>query len=87
MGQSTPIKIDGHAYDPETIDVLRRVLDDVWAQMNELQRNRLPRSRLAERLLLAAAGGERNAATLRLCALAELRAANPRSDARQRTAS
>lgn len=69
MGQSTPIEIAGHAYDAETVELLRTVLDQVWEQLTELQRNQSPRSLLAERLLRAAARGERDPDILRRWAL------------------
>jgi len=39
--------------------------------LTELQRNELPRSKIAERLLRAAAAGERDRDVLRTCALDE----------------
>ena len=72
MGQSTPINVAGHAYDVQTIDLLRNVLDDVWSVLTESQRNQLPRSMIAELLLSAAAAGERDEAALRIHVLAKL---------------
>jgi hypothetical protein len=85
MGQATPINIAGHGYDADTVDLLRGVLDEVWDQLTESQRNRHPRSVIAERLLRAAASGERDADVLRTYALDELNSATdvPRPGARR----
>jgi hypothetical protein len=69
MGQSTPIEIAGHQYDPETIALMQGVLDEIWAQLTGFQRDQLPRSLIAERLLRAAAAGERGRDALRNHAL------------------
>jgi hypothetical protein len=69
MGQSAPIEIAGHSYSPETIDLLRAVLDETWAQLSPLQQIQLPRSQIAGRLLRAAAEGERDRDILRMRAL------------------
>ena len=69
MAQSKPIAIAGHAYDPETIDLLRAILDETWAKLSPLQQIEFPRSQIAERLLKAAADGERDPDLLRLRAL------------------
>lgn len=66
MVQSTPIEIAGHSFDPDTIALLQSVLDDIWAELTEGQRNRMPRSLIADRLLRAAADGERDRDVLRL---------------------
>jgi hypothetical protein len=62
---SEPISIAGHSYDPQTIDLLRDVLEDGWAKLTEAQRTETPRSLIAQRLLQAAADGERDPALLR----------------------
>jgi hypothetical protein len=69
MGQSTPIEIAGHQYDPDTIALMQGVLDEIWAQLTGFQRDQLPRSLIAERLLRAAAAGERGRDALRTYAL------------------
>ena len=66
MGPSQPLELAGYAYDPETVDLLQKVLDEVWAQLTEMQRKDLPRSLIADRLLRAAATGERNPDLLRI---------------------
>jgi hypothetical protein len=78
MGQSVSVSIAGHAFDTETINLLRSVLDRVWSELPEWQRNGIPRSLIAERLLRAAAGGERDPDVLRSCALGEARSATER---------
>jgi hypothetical protein len=78
MAQSQPIAIAGHAYDPETIDLLRAVLEETWAKLSPQQQDEFPRSRIAERLLNAAADGERDPDALRLRALEGLAAEAPR---------
>jgi hypothetical protein len=62
-------EIPGRTYDPETLDLLRGVLDEVWAKLSKTQRQRLPRSMIAERLLAAAAKGQRDRDLLRSSAL------------------
>lgn len=69
MTQSNQIGIGGHSYDSETLDLLQRVLDGAWAALSPNQQSVLPRSQLAERLLKAAADGERDPVLLRTCAL------------------
>jgi hypothetical protein len=64
MVQSQPIAIAGHTYTPETLDLLRSVLEEAWASLSEFQQTQFPRSQLAERLLKAAAAGERDRSTL-----------------------
>jgi hypothetical protein len=59
----------GATYDPETIELLRAVLDDAWACLLPEQQASISRTLLAERLLRAAARGERDAARLRARAL------------------
>jgi hypothetical protein len=77
MGQSAPIEIAGHSYSPETIDLLRAVLDETWAKLSPLQQTQLPRSKIADRLLKAAAEGERDPDMLRLRALDGLAVETP----------
>src|SRR5215471_19669492 len=66
MGQSTPIKIVGRLFDTETIALLQSVLDEIWAELTDAQRDQLPRSLITGRLLRAAAEGERDREALRL---------------------
>jgi hypothetical protein len=47
-------------FDLETVSILREVLENVWGSLRPDQRASLTRSLLAERILKAAAGGERD---------------------------
>lgn len=60
---------EGASFDPETIVVLRFALDDAWSRLSDEQRSQLSKSILAERILKAAAKGERNPDRLRRSAL------------------
>ena len=50
----------GARFDPETIAIIKAVLDDAWAALSPGQQRGLPKSHLAERILAAAATGERD---------------------------
>lgn len=56
-------------FDPNTVAMLREVLDDAWSRLPAGQTN-VNRSMLAERILEAAKAGERNPAKLRAHAIA-----------------
>jgi hypothetical protein len=56
-------------YDPETISLLRRAVDDAWDSLHPLQKEFTSRALLAERILNLAAKGERNPERLRHAAL------------------
>src|SRR5262245_27103936 len=71
MGQSTPIEIAGHPFDPESIALLQSVLNDIWAELTDTHGNKTPRSLIAGRLIRSAANGERDREVLRLDAIAE----------------
>ena len=58
-------------FDPETLAMLREVLDDTWSCLPAGQTN-VTRSQLAERILKAAKAGERDPAKLRARAIAEV---------------
>ena len=47
-------------FDLDTVALLREVLDDAWACLRPNEQARVTRSLLAERILNAAARGERN---------------------------
>lgn len=47
-------------FDLETVGVLREVLDDAWALLRMEQRATMSRTIVAERILKAAADGERD---------------------------
>ena len=57
-------------FDPETVAMLREVLDDTWSRLPAGQTN-VTRSFLAERILKAAKAGERDPAKLRARAITE----------------
>ena len=61
--------VPGSLYTPETIQLLRDALDDIWAAMRPHERARTSRTMLAVRLLEMAAVGERDPARLRSGAL------------------
>ena len=48
------------AYSPETVKLLRCVLDDAWASMGPDEKARSSKTLVAVRILEAAAAGERN---------------------------
>ena len=58
------------AYDPETLDIMRNVLDQAWAPLPEDSKNQHLKIDMADRILLKAATGERDPARLRAAALA-----------------
>ena len=60
-------------FDPETITTLKEVLDDAWDRLGPELQATVPKTVLAERILVSAAKGERNRerlldATLRFAA-------------------
>ena len=57
------------SFDPETVSLLRKTLDDAWARLRPEQRATMSRTLLAERILKSAAKGERNPERLRNAAL------------------
>jgi hypothetical protein len=61
---------DSTAHDPDTIGMLRRVLDDAWAILSPPQQTQANKSIMAQMLLKLAADGERD--PTRLCELAVL---------------
>jgi hypothetical protein len=65
--------VRGHgSYDPETITLLRSVLDAAWNSLSPAQQARISKSVLAERVLRLAARGERDPARLRVHAIVEV---------------
>jgi hypothetical protein len=60
----------GVFFDPETVAMLRDVLDDAWSRLPAGQTN-VTRSLLAERILKAARNGERDPVRLRTGAIAD----------------
>ena len=57
-------------FDPETVAMLRDVLDDAWSRLPAGQTN-VTRSLLAERILKAARDGERDPSRLRARAVTD----------------
>jgi hypothetical protein len=58
------------SFDPETVTLLREILDDAWACLRPEQQETVQKTALAERILNSAAQGERNRDRLRDAALA-----------------
>jgi hypothetical protein len=61
-----------HHFDPETVTLLREVLANAWACLQPAQQAATSQSVLAERILKAAARGERDPGRLVEAALDEL---------------
>ena len=57
-------------HDPDTIGMLRRVLDNAWAALSPSQQTQANKAVIAQKLLKLAADGERD--PTRLCELAIL---------------
>ena len=57
------------SFDPETIAVLRQVLEDSWASLRPDQQRATLKTELTQRILAAAANGERDPIRLRERAL------------------
>ena len=53
-------------YGPETVELLRSVLEDAWTSLRPEQQREVSKTLLAERLMRAAARGERDPARLRV---------------------
>ncbi|HWN51854.1 MAG TPA: hypothetical protein VNO18_18915 [Xanthobacteraceae bacterium] len=62
----------GGSFDPETIALLRTVLDQAWVNLLPEQQSRTSKSDLAVRILLLAAQGERDPVRLRTRAVLEI---------------
>ena len=62
--------ITNACYDPETIQILKAVLEESWASLKPDQQQHFVKSDLAQRILAAAAHGERDPIRLREQALA-----------------
>ncbi|HET7381408.1 MAG TPA: hypothetical protein VFJ59_02320 [Pseudolabrys sp.] len=57
------------SFDPETVALLREILEDAWACLPAEQQVTMQKTALAERMLKFAAQGERNRQRLRDAAL------------------
>jgi hypothetical protein len=64
----------GGAFDPETIDLLRSVLDEAWESLRPEQQAQRSKSLLAAIILKLAATGERDPIRLRTLAVTEVSA-------------
>ena len=56
-------------YDPETLIILRKVLDEAWALLPDGFKSDTVKSEMAQRILKHAASGLRDPVRLRACAL------------------
>jgi hypothetical protein len=57
------------AYDPETVELLRSVLDEAWAALQPAHRKRISKAWMAQCVLKCAAAGERHPDRLRFRAI------------------
>jgi hypothetical protein len=62
---------DCTAYDPETIQLLRTVLDEAWDALAPKHRKQISKSHVAQCVLRHAAAGERHPGRLRFRAIAD----------------
>ena len=62
---------NGTAYDPETVQLLRAVLDEAWDALPPRHREQTSKSHMAQCLLRHAAAGERHTERLRFRAIAD----------------
>ncbi len=62
----------GGAFDPETIDLLRSVLDEAWESLRPEQQAQQSKSLLAAIILKLAASGERDPIRLRTLTVTEI---------------
>jgi hypothetical protein len=56
-------------FDPETLILLRKALDDAWAASPDGSKSKTPKSEMAQRILKQAADGVRDPVRLRASAL------------------
>jgi len=63
---------EGGAFDPETIELLRNILEEAWGSLRPEEQVQSSRSLIAERILKMAATGERDPMRLRTRALTEV---------------
>ncbi|MGY2903371.1 hypothetical protein [Bradyrhizobium sp. URHC0002] len=56
-------------YDPETLVLLRKALDEAWASLPDGSKSETHKSEMAQRILKQAAGGVRDPIRLRASAL------------------
>jgi hypothetical protein len=63
---------EGGAFDPETIELLRNILEETWGSLRPEDQAQSSRSLIAERIIKMAATGERDPIRLRTRALTEV---------------
>jgi len=63
------VRNENGTFDPETIELMRSALDAAWASLTPQQQASVSRTLLAQRILRAAARGERDPVRLRSSAL------------------
>ena len=66
------MRTSGSLYQPELIDLMRAVLDDVTATLPEAKRTSAMKAEIASQILASAARGERNPAALKIAALSAI---------------
>ncbi len=66
-------------FDPETVSLLKEILDDAWARLQPEQRATIRKTTLAEHILKSAAQGERDRERLLDAALMKFTAEGVRS--------
>jgi hypothetical protein len=64
--------VERGAYDPETLNTLRAVLDEAWSSLSSEQQARISKSEMALRILRLAQRGERDPGKLRAAAILEV---------------
>jgi hypothetical protein len=69
-------------YDPETLILLRRVLDEAWAILPDGSKSETAKSEMAQHILKQAAGGVRDPVRLRASALVRAVGEPPASEAK-----
>jgi hypothetical protein len=72
MPMESSVHTNHAVFDPETITVLRDTLESAWEHLTPDQRSSVSKTALAERMLTAAARGERDPVRLREHALSTL---------------
>jgi hypothetical protein len=72
------------AYDPETVELLRTVLDQAWADLHPRHKEQISKSHMAGYVLRPAAAGERHPGRLRFRAIADAVQELASAESRQR---
>ena len=71
-------------YDPETLILLRKVLDEAWAALPDSSKSETVKSEMAQHILKQAADGVRDPVRLRASALVRAVSEQPASEAKAR---